>query len=211
MVDASPFWTFTLQDLSNGLKNTIMRGVLALAIKLWVFGSPGGLQVPTFGSVSFILTFSPKWGCDTLSCLSPFCLGSWFGFPWWLLDPVPWSPPIAVGMSGGLGGRCFGRALCYPFTPCWGNACGNTSVPNWDSRHYEVWTKCPNLRHLRHWFGSLDYRILCSVVSFIIAPFAMEGIQIYPAACWCHGFPLWSWGHWVFLCMNPLVLFLELL
>jgi hypothetical protein len=40
-------------------------GVLTLAIKLWVFGSPEGLQVPTFGNVSFILTFVSKWGCDT--------------------------------------------------------------------------------------------------------------------------------------------------
>jgi hypothetical protein len=42
-----------------------MRGVLALQLELWVFGSPGGLQVPTFGSVGFTLTLSPKWGCDT--------------------------------------------------------------------------------------------------------------------------------------------------
>jgi hypothetical protein len=42
-----------------------MRGVLTLAIKLWIFGSPGGLQVPIFGNVSFILTLNPKWGYDT--------------------------------------------------------------------------------------------------------------------------------------------------
>jgi hypothetical protein len=41
-----------------------MRGVLALQLELWTFGSPGGLQVPTFGSVGFTLTLSPKWGCD---------------------------------------------------------------------------------------------------------------------------------------------------
>ncbi len=41
-----------------------MRGVLALQLELWVFESPGGLQVPTFGSVGFTLTLSPKWGCD---------------------------------------------------------------------------------------------------------------------------------------------------
>ncbi len=29
------------------------------------FQSPGGLKVLTFGSVSFILTLNPKWGCDT--------------------------------------------------------------------------------------------------------------------------------------------------
>jgi hypothetical protein len=29
-----------------------------------MFRSLGGLQVPTFESVSFILTFASKWGCD---------------------------------------------------------------------------------------------------------------------------------------------------
>jgi len=48
-----------------------MQGVLTLAIKLRVFGSPGGLQVPTFGSVSFILTLSPKWGCDRIIDMFP--------------------------------------------------------------------------------------------------------------------------------------------
>jgi len=66
MVHARPFWTSTLQDLSNGIKNTPMKGFLTPAIKLLVFGSPGGLQVPTFGSVSFILTLNPKWGCDNV-------------------------------------------------------------------------------------------------------------------------------------------------
>ncbi len=68
MAYARPFWTSTLQDLSNGIKNTPMQGVLTPAIKLWVFESPKGLQVPTFGSVNFILTLSPKWGCDIFSC-----------------------------------------------------------------------------------------------------------------------------------------------
>jgi len=34
-------------------------------------GSPGGLQIPNFGSVSFIFTLSPKWGCDIIN------LGFW--------------------------------------------------------------------------------------------------------------------------------------
>jgi len=66
MAHARPFWTSTLQDLSNGIKNTPMQGVLTPTIKLWVFESPGGFQVPTFGSVSFILTLNPKGGCDKL-------------------------------------------------------------------------------------------------------------------------------------------------
>ncbi len=54
-----------LQEISMGTQNTSMRGVLTPAIKLWVFGSLEGLQVPTFGSVSFILTFASKWGWNT--------------------------------------------------------------------------------------------------------------------------------------------------
>jgi hypothetical protein len=38
-------------------------------------------------------------------------------------------------VGGELGGGCMNRAPCYPFTPCWGSACGNTFVPNWDSNH----------------------------------------------------------------------------
>jgi hypothetical protein len=75
MTHARPSWTSTLQDLFNDSKNTSMQGVLTPAIKLWVFGSPGGLQVPTFGTVSFILTLSPKWGCDK----EGECEDSWKG------------------------------------------------------------------------------------------------------------------------------------
>jgi hypothetical protein len=54
-----------------------MRGVLALQLELYVFGSLGGLQVSTFGSVGFTLTLSPKWGCDK------WCeLGIQFDTPW---------------------------------------------------------------------------------------------------------------------------------
>jgi len=34
MVHARPFWTFTLQELSNDIKNAPMQGVLAPAIAL---------------------------------------------------------------------------------------------------------------------------------------------------------------------------------
>jgi hypothetical protein len=34
MAHATPFWTSTLQDLSNGMKNTSMQGVLTPTIKL---------------------------------------------------------------------------------------------------------------------------------------------------------------------------------
>jgi hypothetical protein len=61
------FWTFTFQDLSNDVKNTSMQGVLTPTIKLWVFGSPGAFQVPTFGSVNFILKLPSKWVYDRLS------------------------------------------------------------------------------------------------------------------------------------------------
>jgi len=48
MANASPFSIFTLQDLSNDTKNTLMRGVLGLVVELWTFRSPGGLQILTF-------------------------------------------------------------------------------------------------------------------------------------------------------------------
>ncbi len=64
MAHARPFWTSTLQDLSNGIKNTSRRGVLPSAVELWSCRSPRRLPTPTFGSVSLILTLSLKWGCD---------------------------------------------------------------------------------------------------------------------------------------------------
>jgi hypothetical protein len=69
MAHARPFWTSTPQDLSNDTKSALMRGDLTPQIVFWVFGSPGGLQVPTFGSVGFTLTLSPKWDCDTFYTL----------------------------------------------------------------------------------------------------------------------------------------------
>jgi len=38
--------------------------------------SPGGFQIPTFGSVSLILTLASKWGCDKISWKLN-CLGCW--------------------------------------------------------------------------------------------------------------------------------------
>jgi hypothetical protein len=66
MAHARPFSTSTFQDLSNGIKNTSRRGVSTPTIELWSFESPGGLQVPTFGSASFILTLASKWGCNAI-------------------------------------------------------------------------------------------------------------------------------------------------
>jgi hypothetical protein len=56
MAHARPFWTSTLQEIFNGIKNASNRFVLPSTIELWSCGSPRGLQVPNFGSVSFILT-----------------------------------------------------------------------------------------------------------------------------------------------------------
>jgi hypothetical protein len=42
-----------------------MQGVLTPAIALWVFGSPGGLPSPIFGSVSGDFITPSKWGCDS--------------------------------------------------------------------------------------------------------------------------------------------------
>jgi hypothetical protein len=52
MAHARPFWTSTLEDLFNDIRNISTQGVLTLAITFWVFESPGGLPSPIFGSVS---------------------------------------------------------------------------------------------------------------------------------------------------------------
>jgi hypothetical protein len=54
------------------MKNTSWQGVLTLEIKIYSFGSPGGLQVPTFGRTSFILTLASKWSCDTCGMVCVF-------------------------------------------------------------------------------------------------------------------------------------------
>jgi len=69
MAHARPFSTFTLQGLSNGIKNTSRQCVLNTTIELGSCRSPEGLQVPIFGSVSLILTLASKWGCDTCHCM----------------------------------------------------------------------------------------------------------------------------------------------
>jgi hypothetical protein len=56
-------------------------------IKLGVCGSPGGLQVHTFGSVSFILPLIPKWGCDIQSLSEDLKSPSGLQLPKWKL---PW-------------------------------------------------------------------------------------------------------------------------
>jgi hypothetical protein len=48
IANARAFSISTFQDLSNDTKNTSMRGVLPLAVELWRFGSPGGLQIDAF-------------------------------------------------------------------------------------------------------------------------------------------------------------------
>jgi len=74
MARARPFRTSTLQDLSNDIKNTLIWGVLTLAIAFWVFRSPKGLPSPIFGSVSGDLTLPSKWGCDNDRDV---CLNCW--------------------------------------------------------------------------------------------------------------------------------------
>jgi len=82
MAHARPFWTSTLQDLSNGIKNASMQGVLTPTIALWVFGSPGGLPSPIFGSVSGDLTLPSKWGCDIL-CWTSIKDRWWRKYKYW--------------------------------------------------------------------------------------------------------------------------------
>jgi hypothetical protein len=67
MAYARSFWTSKLQDVSIDIKNTSRRGVLPSVVELWSCGSPEGLQIPTFGNVSFILTISPN--CDNYTTM----------------------------------------------------------------------------------------------------------------------------------------------
>jgi hypothetical protein len=69
MTNARPFSISTLQDLFNETKNTSMRGVLGLAIELWTFGSPGGLQILTFSKCWASPSHLAKVGLRHNSCL----------------------------------------------------------------------------------------------------------------------------------------------
>jgi hypothetical protein len=81
MAHARPFWTSTLQDLSNGIKNASMQGVLTPTIVLQVFGSPGGLPSPIFGNVSDDLTLPSKWGYDKETSTSQAVRASNYSVP----------------------------------------------------------------------------------------------------------------------------------
>jgi hypothetical protein len=65
MAHARPFSTSTLKYLSNDIKNTSRQGVLTIAIKLWVFRSPGGLQIPIFLGVQVSSSHLPQSGVAT--------------------------------------------------------------------------------------------------------------------------------------------------
>jgi hypothetical protein len=86
MAHARSFWTSTLQDLFNGIKNTPMQGVLTPAIVVWVFGSPKGLQTPIFRSVSGDLTLPSKWGWDSCSSSKEAGAPPPSGFPHTMLN-----------------------------------------------------------------------------------------------------------------------------
>ncbi len=42
----------------------------------------------------------------------------------------------------------------------------------------QAWVKRLNWGHFRHWFGRLEYKILCEVVSFMDALSTMEGMRM---------------------------------
>ncbi len=58
------FDIYTSRPFQRYKEHLKARGVLTSAIELWSCGSPGGLQVLTFGNVSLIFTLAPKWGYD---------------------------------------------------------------------------------------------------------------------------------------------------
>jgi hypothetical protein len=66
MGHASPFYTFKVQMLSNGIKNSSIQWVLTLEIIFWRFESPSGLQFPKWELIwecrgSFLDTFPHSW------------------------------------------------------------------------------------------------------------------------------------------------------
>jgi len=71
MTTAKPFSISTLQYLSNDTKNTLMQGVLGPAVKLWTFGSPGGLPNPCFFQV---LGFTPTLGQSRVVTVCLLCI-----------------------------------------------------------------------------------------------------------------------------------------
>jgi len=64
MAQVRPFWTSTLQDLSNGVKNTSMQGVLTPAIVSEFLGVPEDSQVP-FSRVWVATSHFPQSGVAT--------------------------------------------------------------------------------------------------------------------------------------------------
>jgi len=57
-----PFWAFTLQELSNDIKNAPMRGDLTPKSSFEFSKVPEDSKSPSFGSVSCIFTLGPKVG-----------------------------------------------------------------------------------------------------------------------------------------------------
>jgi hypothetical protein len=87
-----------------------MRGVLTPIIELWNFGSPGELPSFHFGSVSFILTFFSKWGCD----INPITLGCPLSNPtFWKINGLVLSlVAIVFGRSPPWIGACLAYSKC---------------------------------------------------------------------------------------------------
>jgi hypothetical protein len=88
MAHARPFWTFTLQNLSNNIKNASLQVVLTPAIMLWFFGSPRGLLQPHFGAKCENATHTPKSGKMESSGTpknSKDDLRGQISLPWWVL------------------------------------------------------------------------------------------------------------------------------
>ncbi len=60
MAHARPFWTSTLQELSNDIENSSRQGGLTPAIALWRFGSPFGTPTPNMGVHLGVWRFIPS-------------------------------------------------------------------------------------------------------------------------------------------------------
>ncbi len=149
-----------------------MRGDLTPAIELWILGSPGGLQLPTFGSVGFTLTLSPKWGCDTHGCPGPNTL----------IDPPPSSTGIAWTSSTSSSAKSWTNWIIDSTRVTW--RCWRPSV-----------VLCPLSFHssIRRWWKN-SQAYIGSQWTFR-APTRTSSISLMPSIeSWRHSPTTWQWA-----------------
>jgi len=121
MANAKPFSISTFQDLFNDSKNTPMQGVLGLAVELWTFGNPGGLQTSNFSKCWASPPHLVKVGLRHQES-SNYALTNFFGLCKfvWIIDP------FATHLNP------HPKAPARPYTPkvLWTRKCTPTPSPS---------------------------------------------------------------------------------